>query len=160
MFLGPGWLPSLVPLRDATPDDLPAIADLIRALAEYERLADEVVWTDEQLRESLFGPDAVPRVLLAEVDDAVAGMAIWFPTYSSFLARPGIWLEDLFVRPEHRGRGLGRALLDHLFERAGDGRLEWAVLDWNTPSIEFYDSLGAHPVPGWIRYRWTGQPDG
>jgi GNAT superfamily N-acetyltransferase len=102
-----------VPLREATPDDLPAIGALIRALAEYERLTDEVVWTDEQLRESLFGPDAVPRVLLAEVDDAVAGMAVWYRTYSSFLARPGIWLEDLFVRPEYRGRGLGRALLDH-----------------------------------------------
>ena len=147
-------------LRDATPDDLDAIAHLIRALAEYERLTDEVVWTDEQLFESLFGADAVPRVLLAEVDDpatgttTVAGMAIWYRTYSSFLARPGIWLEDLFVRPEHRGRGLGRALLDHLFQRAGEGRVEWAVLDWNTPSMEFYESLGAHPVPDWIRYRW------
>ncbi|MEA2829062.1 MAG: hypothetical protein QOG43_3501 [Actinomycetota bacterium] len=157
-----------MPLRDATPDDLDAIAELIRALAGYERLTDEVVWTDEQLRQSLFGPDAVPRVVLAEVDDpgpgtlAIAGMAIWYRTYSSFLARPGIWLEDLFVRPEHRGRGLGRALLDHLFERADGGRVEWAVLDWNTPSIEFYDSLGAHPVPGWIRYRWTRErpPEG
>ncbi len=147
-------------LRDATPDDLAAIAELIRSLAEYEELADEVVWTDEQLHDSLFGPDAVPRVVLAEVDDAgggvvVAGLAIWYRTYSSFLAEPGIWLEDLFVRPEHRGRGLGRALLEHLFERAGRGRVEWAVLDWNTPSIEFYESLGARPVGGWTRYRWV-----
>jgi len=147
-------------LRDATPDDLGAIAELIRSLAEYEELADEVVWTEEQLRASLFGPDAVPRVVLAEVGDGaagtvVAGLAIWYPTYSSFLARPGIWLEDLFVRPEHRGRGLGKAMLEHLRERAGPGRVEWAVLDWNAPSIEFYDSLGARPVAGWIRYRWA-----
>ena len=146
-------------LRDATPADLAVIAELIRSLADYEHLADEVVWTDEQLGESLFGPVAVPRVVLAEVDDppgTMAGLAIWYPTYSSFLAEPGIWLEDLFVRPEYRGRGLGRDLLEHLFERAGGGRVEWAVLDWNAPSIEFYDSLGAQPVPGWTRYRWIG----
>lgn len=151
-----------MPVRDAIPDDLPVIAELIRALADYEHLADEVVWTDDELRASLFEPGAVPRVVLAELDDppgtvTVAGMAIWYPTYSSFLAQPGIWLEDLFVRPEHRGRGLGRALLDHLFERAGRGRVEWAVLDWNEPSIDFYDALGARPVGGWIRYRWVGR---
>ncbi len=145
-------------LRDATPDDLPAIAELIRALAEYERLAHEVAWTEDQLGAALFGPDAVPRVVLAEVDDVVAGFAVWFPTFSTFLAQPGIWLEDLFVRPDYRGRGLGRALLDHLSERAGPGRLEWAVLAWNTPSIEFYGSLGARPVDGWIRYRWLDRP--
>jgi GNAT superfamily N-acetyltransferase len=147
-------------LRDATPDDLPVVAELIRALAEYERLTDEVRWSDEELGRSLFGPDAVPRVVLAELAQAdgtpaeVAGMAIWFPTYSTFRGRPGIWLEDLFVRPEHRGHGVGRALLDHLFERAGDGRVEWAVLDWNAPSIAFYRSLGAQPVQGWTIYRW------
>ncbi len=148
-------------LRDATPDDLPAIAELIRALADYERLAHEIVWAEDELHASLFGPDAVPGVVLAEVDDpafgkVVAGFAIWYPTYSSFSARPGIWLEDLFVRPEHRRLGLGRALLDHLLERAGGGRVEWAVLDWNTPSIEFYAALGARPVDGWTRYRWGG----
>ncbi|HEX7275949.1 MAG TPA: GNAT family N-acetyltransferase [Acidimicrobiales bacterium] len=148
----------MVDLRAATPDDLPAIAGLIRALAEYERLTDEVVWTDDQLQASLFGPEAVPRVVLAEVDGVVAGLAVWYPTYSTFLAQAGIWLEDLFVRPEYRGQGLGRALLDHLSQRAGPGRLEWAVLDWNTPSIEFYDSLGARPVDGWIRYRWVDRP--
>lgn len=133
------------------------VAELIRALAEYEHLEDEVRWSEDELERSLFGPDAVPRVVLAELDGApgvVAGLAIWFPTYSTFRGQPGIWLEDLFVRPEHRDKGVGRALLDHLFERAGDGRVEWAVLDWNAPSIAFYQSLGARPVEGWTIYRW------
>jgi GNAT superfamily N-acetyltransferase len=145
-------------IRDATVDDLDAVADLIRALAEYEELAHEVEWDRDQLERTLFGPGAVPRVLVA-VDhevagDAVVGMAIWFPTYSTFQGRPGIWLEDLFVRPEHRGAGHGRALLQALFDRADGGRVEWAVLDWNEPSIRFYESLGARPVSGWTRYRW------
>ena len=145
-------------LRDATPADVPLIAGLIRDLAEYEHLTREVVWTEAELSASLFGPGSVPTVVLAELDDApglVAGLAIWFKTYSSFLAQPGIWLEDLFVRPEHRGQGIGRALLEHLFERAGAGRVEWAVLDWNAPSLAFYESVGARPVDGWTRYRWT-----
>jgi GNAT superfamily N-acetyltransferase len=154
-----------VRVRAAIPADVPVIAGLILALAEYENLTQEVAWKDEEeLSASLFGPDAVPHVVLAEVDDPpgeVAGLAIWFPTYSTFLAQPGIWLEDLFVCPQHRGRGIGRALLDHLFERAGTGRVEWAVLDWNAPSIAFYDSLGARPVDGWTRYRWLrGHPSG
>jgi GNAT superfamily N-acetyltransferase len=151
-----------VHLRDATPADLGVVAGLIRALAEYEHLEDEVLWSEEELATTLFGPDAVPRVVLAEPDDApgvVAGLAIWFPTYSTFRGRPGIWLEDLFVRPEHRGKGVGRALLDHLFERAGDGRVEWAVLDWNAPSLAFYQSLGAQPVDGWTVYRWLRQAE-
>jgi GNAT superfamily N-acetyltransferase len=143
-------------IRDATVDDLPAVAQLIRDLAEYERLAHEVEWDEARLGETLFGPDAVPSTLLA-MDDAtgdVVGMAIWFRTYSTFQGRPGIWLEDLFVQPDARGGGYGRALLQALFDRAGDGRVEWAVLDWNEPSIRFYDSLGARPVEGWTRYRW------
>lgn len=145
-------------LRDATEADVPVIAQLIRALADYERLSHEIEWTEESLGRTLFGPDAVPKVVLAELADPVGpavGMAAWFPTYSTFLGRPGIWLEDLFVRPEHRGAGVGTALLHHLFERAGDGRVEWAVLDWNQPSIDFYDRQGAAPVPGWTRYRWV-----
>ncbi len=142
-------------IRDATADDLPVVARLIRALADYERLAHEVVWDEADLGATLFGPDAVPSTLLAVADDGeVAGMAIWYRTYSTFEGRSGIWLEDLFVRPEHRGGGHGRALLEALFERAGDGRVEWAVLDWNEPSIRFYESLGARPVEGWHRYRW------
>ena len=147
-------------IRPATPEDLPAIAELIRALADYEDLADEVEWEEAQLASTLFGPDAVPRTTLAVDDEngGVAGIAIWYRTYSTFQGRPGIWLEDLFVRPEQRGGGHGRALLESLFEQADGGRVEWAVLDWNEPSIRFYESLGARPVVGWTRYRWlSGQ---
>ena len=145
-------------LRDATPDDVAVIAELIRALADYERLAHEIEWSEDSLAATLFGPEAVPKVVLAEPTDPAGpavGLAVWFPTYSTFLGRPGIWLEDLFVRPEHRGAGVGTALLHHLFDRAGAGRVEWAVLDWNEPSIAFYGRQGARPVPGWTRYRWT-----
>jgi GNAT superfamily N-acetyltransferase len=142
-------------IRRATRDDVAIIGALINGLAEYEQLAHEVVWTEQQLTESLFGPTAVPSVELA-VDDAtgrVVGLAIWYPTYSTFLGRPGIWLEDLFVVPEARGAGHGLALLQHL-RGLTDGRVEWSVLDWNEPSIRFYRSLGAEPVDGWTRFRW------
>jgi GNAT superfamily N-acetyltransferase len=145
-------------IRDAVATDLPAIAELIRALADYERMADEVVWAEDDLGRHLFGPEPAAHVLMAVADDgAVAGFALWFPSFSTFLGRPGIWLEDLFVRPEHRGAGHGRALLDALRQRT-DGRVEWNVLDWNEPSIRFYDNLGARPLPGWITYRWL--PEG
>jgi GNAT superfamily N-acetyltransferase len=143
-------------IRPATAEDVAAVADLIRALADYEKLAHEVEWDEAQLAVTLFGPDAVPRTTLAVDDESgeVVGMAIWFRTYSTFQGRPGIWLEDLFVRPEARGGGHGRALLQSLFDEADGGRVEWAVLDWNEPSIRFYESLGARPVEGWTRYRW------
>jgi len=146
-----------VAVRDARPEDLSEICALIRELAEYEELAHEVVFDEVSVGCWLFGPDAVASVLLATPDespDVVAGMALFFPTFSTFLGRPGIWLEDLFVRPPWRGRGLGLALLQALRART-DGRVEWAVLDWNEPSIRFYESLGARPVDGWTRYRWT-----
>ena len=144
-------------LRDATPADLDEICALIRELAEYERLEDEVTFDREEIGTWLFGPSPRAWVTIAEPDDrpgTVAGMALWHWTFSTFLGRPGIWLEDLVVRPEHRGQGLGQALLESLFERS-PGRVEWAVLDWNEPAIGFYRSLGAGPVPGWLRYRWT-----
>ncbi|MGH8998016.1 MAG: GNAT family N-acetyltransferase [Acidimicrobiia bacterium] len=143
-------------IRDATAADLDVVAGLIRGLADYEHLTDEVTWTLDGLGRSLFGPGAVPRVVLAELPAVAApvGLAVWFPTYSTFLGRPGIWLEDLFVVPEHRGADVGRALLEHVFNLAGDGRVEWAVLDWNAPSIAFYESLGARPTQGWTTYRW------
>ena len=146
-----------VPVRPAIREDLPEIAALIRDLAVYEELEHEIEWTStDLLDEHLFGPAPAASVLMATTDDgAVAGFALFFTTFSTFLAQPGIWLEDLFVRPEHRGLGLGKALLAHLRART-DGRVEWAVLDWNAPSIAFYDALGARPVSDWIRYRWDG----
>jgi GNAT superfamily N-acetyltransferase len=143
-------------LRPATIDDLDEIIALINDLAEYERAPEEVVLERGVLAEHLFGADPAAQVVLAVDDDSaeVAGFALCFRTFSTWLGRPGLWLEDLFVRPEHRGRGHGLALLQHL-RTLTDGRIEWAVLDWNTPSIEFYEALGARPVPGWTRYRWT-----
>ena len=143
-------------LRPATIDDLDEVIALINDLAEYERAADEVQLDRDELAGHLFGPAPAAAVVLA-VDEAtgeVAGMALFHGTFSTWLGKPGIWLEDLFVRPQHRGRGHGLALLQHL-RTLTDGRVEWAVLDWNTPSIEFYEALGARPVPGWTRYRWT-----
>ncbi len=145
-------------LREATAEDLDEICALIRELAEYERLADQVNFDRDELAGWLFGASPRAWVTLAEPDDrpgAVAGMALWHWTFSTFLGRPGIWVEDLVVRPEYRGAGLGRALLASLFERS-PGRVEWAVLDWNEPAIAFYRSVGADAVPGWTRYRWTG----
>ncbi len=143
-----------MPIRPADASDLPQIAALIRELADYEEMAGEVVFDIERLERELFGPEPAAHVLLAETDDGrVAGMALWFRTFSTFLGRSGIWLEDLFVRPEHRRHGHGLALLERLRDMT-DGRVEWIVLDWNTPAQELYDRLGARPVPGWTRYRW------
>ena len=141
-------------IRKAVESDVDEIGALIRELADYEGLTHEVEWDIDQLRTALFGPEAVTGVLIAETDDgAIAGFALWFPTFSTFLGRTGIWLEDLFVRSEYRGAGYGRALLGELRSMT-DGRVEWAVLDWNTSAVDFYDSLGAQPVDGWTRFRW------
>jgi GNAT superfamily N-acetyltransferase len=146
-------------LRAATVDDVPLILRGIRALAEYERLAHECVATEALLRDTLFGANPVADVVLALHGDTPAGYALWFRSYSPFLARPGIYLEDLFVYPAFRGRGLGRAMLVNLarleFDR-GYGRMEWAVLDWNENAMRFYRSLGAAPVDGWTICRLTG----
>lgn len=148
-----------VRVRAGGRSDLPAIAGLVRALARYEGLAHQIDWTQAELGESLFGPEAVARVLLAEPEPGAVpvGLAIWYPTYSTFFNERGIWVEDLFVLEEHRGRGVGTALLEELFRLAGDGRVEWAVLDWNRPAIAFYESMGARPVDGWKVYRWRRQ---
>ncbi|HEY2064870.1 MAG TPA: GNAT family N-acetyltransferase [Gemmatimonadaceae bacterium] len=146
-------------LRTATASDVPVILQCIQALAEYERLAHECVATEALLREWLFGDDAAAGVVIAVRGEEPAGFALWFRTFSTFLARPGIYLEDLFVFPAFRGQGLGRRLLEHLARTAverGFGRLEWSVLDWNTDAIRFYESLGARPVSDWTRYRVSG----
>ncbi|MBL8865604.1 MAG: GNAT family N-acetyltransferase [Planctomycetia bacterium] len=147
-------------IRPATPADVPTIVALIRALADYEKLTHEVVLDEDRMREHLFGPRPYAEVLMAEVEGRSVGFALFFHNYSTFLGRPGIYLEDLFVLPEHRGHGLGKALLVALAKLAAErecGRLEWAVLDWNEPSIRFYESLGAVAKKEWIIYRTTGE---
>jgi GNAT superfamily N-acetyltransferase len=149
-----------VTIRPATEADLGTIEELIRALAEYERMADQVVMDAELLRKGLFGDRPYAEVLIAEGGGEAVGFALFFHNFSTFLGRPGIYLEDLFVKPEHRGSGLGKALLKRLAEIAverGCGRMEWAVLDWNEPSIGFYKKLGARPNDDWTVYRLTGE---
>ena len=147
-------------IRPGVADDIPVILDLIHGLAEYEKARPEEVPVDEVvLRESLFGARPAAEALLAEVDGATAGFALFFHNFSTWHGRRGLYLEDLFVRPAMRGRGIGRALLCELARIAmarGCARMEWAVLDWNTPAIAFYRSLGAVPMDEWTIFRLTG----
>ena len=145
---------------DATAADVPLILELIRGLAEYEKLSHQVTATEGKLRDSLFGERRGADVLLAYLGTECAGFALFFPNYSTFLAKPGVYLEDLYVKPEWRGKGIGKALLSRFAAIARErdcGRLEWEVLDWNEPSIGFYKSLGAVPMDGWTKYRVTGE---
>ena len=161
-------------IRFATENDVPLIVRFIRELAEYEKLPHECVATEDAVRSTLFGTPRFAEVLIGDVEQTLlsapdadksvcstpAGFALFFHNYSTFLARPGIYLEDLYVRPEFRGRGYGRALLVRLAEIARErncGRLEWAVLTWNEPAIGFYKSLGARPLDEWITFRLTGK---
>jgi GNAT superfamily N-acetyltransferase len=147
-------------IRAATREDVPVIAELIRGLARYEKLDQEVVMTEEVLATGLFGERPYAEVVLAEDEGRPVGFALFFHNFSTFLGRPGIYLEDLFVVPEQRGQGIGRALLAHLARLAverGCGRLEWSVLDWNRDAIGFYERLGARPNSGWTVYRLTGE---
>ena len=147
-----------IEIRHAEEKDLPLILTFIRELAEYEHLAGEVVATEEVLREWLFERRAA-EVIFAETGGRKIGFALFFGNFSTFLGRGGIYLEDLFVKPEYRGHGCGRALLRYLARTAldrGCGRLDWACLDWNKPSIDFYLSLGAAPQSDWTTYRLTG----
>jgi GNAT superfamily N-acetyltransferase len=145
-------------IRAATESDVPLILELIRALATYERAPDEVTATPEILKETLFGKKPSAEVLLLFENDVAAGFALFFHNFSTWIGRPGLYLEDLFVRPEHRGKGYGRALLIHLAKIARDrgcGRMEWAVLNWNEPAIQFYRKLGAKPMNEWTVFRLT-----
>jgi GNAT superfamily N-acetyltransferase len=149
-----------VQIRAATSTDVPVIAELIRGLARYEKLEHEVVMTEDLLADGLFGERPYAEVVLAVDEDRPVGFALFFHNFSTFLGRPGIYLEDLFVIPEERGSGIGRALLEHLARLAVDrgcGRLEWAVLDWNRDAIAFYERLGARPNSDWTVYRLTGK---
>jgi GNAT superfamily N-acetyltransferase len=149
-------------LRPASAADVPLILDFIRALAAYEKLTHEVEATEATLRATLFpaaGPGAAECVLAFQ-GEAPAGFALYFSTYSTFLAKPGLYLEDLFVRPECRGQGVGRALILYLAQLAlarGCGRMEWAVLDWNEPAIQFYEAFGARRLQEWTTCRLTGE---
>ena len=145
-------------VRPIRPDDVPAVVGLVRELAEYERALHEVRLTEEQLTASLFGEHPALFGHVAEMDGAVVGMALWFLNFSTWRGKHGIYLEDLYVQPRHRGAGLGRELLRTLAEtcvQRGYDRLEWAVLDWNTPSIAFYEAQGAVPLDEWTVFRLT-----
>ena len=158
-------------IESARERDVPLILQLIKGLADYEKLAHEVIATEESLRETLFGPNPAAEVVLAyvasgpstgsgRISDEAVGFALFFHNYSTFLGKRGLYLEDLFVVPEWRGRGAGRALLTHLAKIAAErscGRFEWAVLDWNEPAINFYKGLGAQPMHEWTVFRVAGE---
>jgi GNAT superfamily N-acetyltransferase len=146
-------------IRAATPADIPLVLQFIRDLAAYEKLTPAVTATETALHHWLFGPRPAAECLLAQLDDQPAGFAVFFTNFSTFLAQPGLYLEDLFVQPDLRGRGVGKALLLHLARLAnarGCGRMEWSVLDWNQPAIAFYESLGAQRMTDWTTCRLSG----
>jgi GNAT superfamily N-acetyltransferase len=147
-------------IRPADRADVPLLLELFGELAEYEHLADQMQATEERLAKGLFGERPAAAALIAEVGAETAGYALYFPTFSSFLAVEGVWLEDLFVRPAHRGGGVGRALLARVaavVRDGGGGRLEWSALDWNELALGFYRSLGAQPMNEWIMHRLVGE---
>jgi len=153
-------MPSGFRIRAATTDDVPALFELIKGLAAYERLLEQLSATEESLRSHLFGARPAAEAVLAEENGVAVGFALYFHNFSTFLGRPGLYLEDLFVRPEYRGRGYGKALMvfvARLAQARGCGRLEWSVLDWNRPAREFYRTLGARPLDDWIGQRMTGE---
>ncbi len=147
-------------VRPASPDDAGLILEFIKKLADYEKLSHEVVATEESLRHALFSAKPVAEVVFAELSGKPVGFALFFHNFSTFLAKPGLYLEDLFVIPEHRGKGIGKALLVYLAQvakRRGCGRFEWWVLDWNEPAIGFYKALGAVPMDEWTVNRVSGE---
>jgi GNAT superfamily N-acetyltransferase len=151
---------SRIAIRPAVPADVPLIMAFIHELAVYEKLAHEVTATEADLRSALFGERPVVEGVIASLDGEPVGYALFFPNFSSFLAKPGLYLEDLYVRPSSRGLGVGRQMLEYLARitvERGWGRFEWAVLDWNEPSIAFYKKMGATPMHDWTVFRVTGE---
>lgn len=145
-------------IRPATEADIPDIFSLIKELAEYEKLADEIKTTESELRKTLFGDDQFVEILIAEYNSKIVGQTLFFKNFSTFLGKPGIYLEDLYVKPEMRGKGIGKALLDKIISIAKErnyGRVEWSVLDWNEPAIDFYKKIGAKPLDDWTIFRLT-----
>ena len=145
-------------IRSATEKDVPVIFALIKELAEYEKLADQIKTTEDELRKTLFGKDQFVEILLAEYDNKIVGQALFLKNFSTFLGKPGIYLEDLYVKPDLRGKGIGKALLDKIISIAKErnyGRVEWSVLDWNEPAIDFYKKIGAKPLDDWTIFRLT-----
>ena len=152
-------MPPKFTIRPAIPEDVPAILGLVRELAEYEKLSHEVTATVEQMSDQLFGPVPRAEVLLACENDSPVGLALFFHNFSTFLAKPGLYIEDIYIQPTHRGKGYGKALMISIARLAvarGCGRFEWTVLDWNEPSIQFYKSLGAELKPEWVITRLAG----
>jgi GNAT superfamily N-acetyltransferase len=141
-------------IRAAVEADVPELVAMIRELADYENLTDQVTITEDDLATALFGPGAIVfDTVVDDGDGRLAAHALWYRTFSTFLGKTGIWLEDIYVRPDHRRRGLASELLTHLRSQT-EGRLEWEVLEWNSPALDFYQRLGARPMAGWTRYRW------
>lgn len=166
MNASPSLIKTAIPeftLRAAVENDAPLILQFIRELAEFEKLSDQVVATEEKLRSTLFGERREAEVILGLYQGEAVAFALYFHTYSTFLAQPGLYLEDLFVRPAFRSKGFGQTMLAYLAKLAlerGCGRFEWSVLDWNQRAVSFYEKLGAQPKRGWTLYRLTGSPLG
>ncbi|WP_293266463.1 GNAT family N-acetyltransferase [Neptunomonas sp.] len=151
---------SVLTIRNATPDDAGVILQFVRELAVYEKAEHEVLATESSIRESIFSEESATKAIICESDGQPIGLAVYFLNYSTWLAKHGLYLEDLYVTPIARGTGAGKALLKHLAQIAVQkkcGRFEWSVLDWNMPAIQFYESLGAEPQIEWVGYRLTGQ---
>jgi len=145
-------------IRTANENDVPAIFALIKELAEFEKLADQINTTENELRKTLFGEDRFVEILLAEFNGEIVGQALFFKNFSTFLGKPGIYLEDLYVKPEMRGKGIGKMLLDKIIsiaKKRNYGRVEWSVLDWNESAIDFYKKIGAKPLDDWTIFRLT-----
>ena len=145
-------------IRSATEKDVPAILSLIKELANYEKLSDQVIATEDELKKVLFDENDFVEVLVAEYGEQIIGQALFFKNFSTFLGKPGIYLEDLFVKPDMRGKGIGKALLDKIISIAKErnyGRVEWSVLDWNETAIDFYKKIGAKPLEDWTIFRLT-----